>query len=71
VLIVSACLLAGWWQLHRALDGNVLSWFYTIEWPVLAIFSIYGWWNLITEDPDVRRARKEASPVWDETDETI
>jgi hypothetical protein len=70
VFIVSACLLAAWWQLHRALDGNGLSWFYTFEWPVLAILSIYGWWHLITEDPEVRRARMEASPVWDEVDET-
>ena len=33
----------GDWQLHRALAGNELSWAYTFEWPLFAIFGIYFW----------------------------
>jgi len=36
-----------WWQLGRALDGNVLSWAYTFEWPLFAGYAIYVWWQLI------------------------
>jgi len=31
------------WQLHRALAGNTLSWAYTFEWPLFAIFAVYFW----------------------------
>jgi hypothetical protein len=40
----------GDWQLHRALTGNELSWAYTFEWPLFAIFTVYFW----------------AKTVWDE-----
>ncbi len=36
-----------WWQLARALDGNTLSWAYTFEWPLFAIYAVYVWWQLI------------------------
>ena len=36
-----------WWQLERALGGNTLSWAYTFEWPLFAIYAIYVWWQLI------------------------
>lgn len=59
VLIVApGCAVAGWWQATRALAGNGLSWFYSIEWPVFAILAIWGWWYLIHEDPDVYAARR-------------
>ena len=28
-----------WWQLERALGGNTLSWAYTFEWPLFAIYA--------------------------------
>jgi hypothetical protein len=37
ITVVPACLLAGWWQVHRALSGNLLSYFYSVEWPIFAI----------------------------------
>lgn len=40
---VAACLALGWWQAGRALEGNMLSWAYTFEWPVFAIFIIVIW----------------------------
>jgi hypothetical protein len=33
----------GDWQLHRAEGGNELSWAYTFEWPLFAIFGVYFW----------------------------
>jgi hypothetical protein len=35
------------------------SWFYTVELPGFAIFTIAGWWHLIHEDPEAYRARKQ------------
>lgn len=43
--------LAGW-QLSRATSGNMLSWGYTIQWPVFAGFVVYLWWR------EVQRARR-------------
>ena len=34
-----------WWQLERALGGNTLSWAYTFEWPLFAVYAIYVWWQ--------------------------
>lgn len=57
--ISSACVAAGWWQATRALDGNALSWFYSVEWPAFAVVAVVAWWHLIHEDPDQYRARRE------------
>jgi hypothetical protein len=51
VTVVPACLLAGWWQVHRALGGNLLSYFYSVEWPIFAILGIVAWWQLIHDVP--------------------
>jgi DNA-binding transcriptional regulator of glucitol operon len=40
---VAAFLALGWWQAGRAAEGNVLSWAYTFEWPLFAIFLVYMW----------------------------
>lgn len=57
-IVAPGCVAAGWWQATRALAGNGLSWFYSVEWPVFAILAIIGWWYLIHEDPEAYRARK-------------
>ena len=51
----------GWWQLHRALGGNDLSWAYTFEWPFFAGYAVFVWWRLIHDEDSaalgvVRRA---------------
>ncbi len=51
VVVVSICLVLGWWQLDRALSGNTLSWVYTVEWPFFAGYAIYMWWRLLHETP--------------------
>ncbi len=60
IVLAPGCALAGWWQATRALAGNTLSWFYSVEWPVFAVLALVGWWYLIHEDPDAYAARKAA-----------
>ena len=51
---VLAMLWLGDWQLHRAAAGNSLSWAYTFEWPLFAIFAVVFW---------VRTIRDEVAPA--------
>ena len=44
------CGLAFWFELGRAEGGNELSWAYVFEWPLLSVFAVYMWWNVL--DPD-------------------
>lgn len=43
VIATVGMLWLGDWQLHRAESGNELSWAYTFEWPLFAIFGVYFW----------------------------
>jgi len=45
----------GDWQLHRALGGNGLSWAYTFEWPLFAIFAVVFWARTIRDEFRIRR----------------
>lgn len=51
LVVVPGCFALGWWQLHRALGGNELSWAYTFEWPFFACYGVYMWWKLVHEPP--------------------
>ena len=55
------------WQVHRALDGNELSWAYVFEWPFFAGYAIYMWWRFVHEVPAV--AAPAAEPVPEEADD--
>jgi DNA-binding transcriptional regulator of glucitol operon len=82
VTVVPGCFLAGWWQVHRALSGNLLSYFYSIEWPIFAVLGVIAWWQLVHDQPEasdyqapreVRRSRLHRDDeipsrplVWDE-----
>ncbi|MGO9912129.1 MAG: hypothetical protein ACLPQS_13355 [Acidimicrobiales bacterium] len=59
-IVAPGCAAAGYWQATRALGGNTLSWVYSIEWPVFALFAIGAWWHLIHEEPEAYQARKQA-----------
>ncbi len=65
-LLAAACLAAGWWQVTRALGGNGLSWFYSIEWPAFALIALWAWWHLLHEDPEAREARRRRPSEWDD-----
>jgi len=43
VIATVGMLWLGDWQLRRAEGGNELSWAYTFEWPLFAIFGVYFW----------------------------
>jgi hypothetical protein len=59
VVWVPGCLLAGWWQVTRALGGNGLSYLYSVEWPVFALVGIWVWWSLVHTDPATVGARAQ------------
>lgn len=40
----------GDWQLRRALAGNSLSWAYTFEWPIFAVFGVFFWIKTIRDE---------------------
>jgi len=64
-LVACAGMLAlGDWQLHRALSGNDLSWAYTFEWPLFAIFCGYFWVRTCREE--LRHPAEAASGAADD-----
>jgi len=64
-VLVPAFVALGWWQLHRALSGNTLSWFYTFEWPFFAAYAVYVWWKLLHDDGTGVRTRRAPDPTED------
>ncbi|MEW2477024.1 hypothetical protein AB0875_24865 [Micromonospora gifhornensis] len=59
VVLVTAFLALGWWQVSRAAAGNAISWGYAVEWPIFAGFVVFVWWR------EVRHALRgaEAGPT--------
>ena len=53
LVLLPTFLILAHWQLSRALDGNDLSWMYTIEWPLFAVYALYVWWRLVREEHGV------------------
>jgi len=45
----------GDWQYHRAMGGNGLSWAYTFEWPLFAVFALVFWGRTIRDEFILRR----------------
>jgi hypothetical protein len=68
---VTVCLLAGRWQYQRATAGNMLSWAYTVQWPLFALFVLFLWVRAVrdvlgprpvqTQEP--LRPRERPAPV--------
>ena len=50
VAAVAGMLALGNWQLHRAEAGNGLSWAYTFEWPLFAIFAVVFWVKTVKDE---------------------
>ena len=40
----------GYWQFRRAEAGNALSWAFTFEWPLFAIFAVVFWIKTIRDE---------------------
>jgi hypothetical protein len=63
VLATAGMLYLGQWQLHRAEAGNTLSWAYTFEWPLFAIFGLYFWARSLRDElRDARAGDKSHDP---------
>jgi hypothetical protein len=50
ILSILGMLWLGNWQLRRAESGNALSWAYTFEWPLFAIFAVVFWAKTIRDE---------------------
>ncbi|MGH3397557.1 MAG: hypothetical protein ACRDPO_22975 [Streptosporangiaceae bacterium] len=73
VLTVAGCGGATWWQVRRALDGNLLSDFYAFMWPVYGCYVIYLWLRLRCDATSLvgRGPRPDPVPQPDESDEEL
>ena len=49
-LALLICIPAFVFETMRALDGNMLSWAYVFEWPLLAGYSVYMWRKMLKEE---------------------
>lgn len=73
VVAVAVCLALGWWQAGRAAEGNTLSWAYTFEWPLFAVFTVLIWFREVrlalrkgradAASPDVEPVVERPRPV--------
>jgi hypothetical protein len=48
----AGCITAMWWQVQRAMQGNVLSYLYSVEWPTFVVVGGIGWWQLVHDTPE-------------------
>jgi hypothetical protein len=37
-------------EIHRALEGNELSWAYVFEWPIFALYAVYMWRRMLHDE---------------------
>jgi hypothetical protein len=56
---LALCALAFWFELGRAERGNGLSWAYVFEWPLLGVFAVYMWWNVLDPERQVKVREKK------------
>ena len=63
VAAVVGMLWLGDWQFHRAESGNALSWAYTFEWPIFAVFAVVFWAKTIRDEFKPPAAPAEAEGI--------
>jgi hypothetical protein len=63
VASVVGMLWLGDWQLRRAEAGNALSWAYTFEWPLFAIFAVFFWIKTIRDEAHPAEGEEAAPPA--------
>ena len=51
--------VAAWWQGGRAVQGNSLSFLYAIEWPVIGVLGVLGWYALLNLEKVTARQEQE------------
>ena len=69
LMVVAFCgmLWLGDWQFRRAMAGNGLSWAYTFEWPLFAVFAVVFWAKTIRDEFRIRRGGGADTPEVEET----
>jgi hypothetical protein len=65
LMVVAFCgmLWLGDWQFRRAMAGNGLSWAYTFEWPLFAVFAVVFWAKTIRDEFRIRRGGGADTPA--------
>lgn len=63
VVAFTGMLWLGDWQFRRAVAGNSLSWAYTFEWPVFAIFGAVFWVKTVRDELRPARPAEPAKVV--------
>jgi hypothetical protein len=63
VLAFAGMLWLGDWQFRRAAAGNTLSWAYTFEWPIFAIFGAVFWVKTVRDELRPARPAERAKVV--------
>ena len=63
VVATVGMLWLGDWQFHRAESGNALSWAYTFEWPIFAIFGVVFWAKTVRDEIRPPAAPAEAAGI--------
>lgn len=58
LLIAAGCLTAGWWQVQRAMQGNTLSYLYSVEWPAFVVVAGIGWFQMVRDTPEDLEKRR-------------
>ncbi len=66
---IALCLAAAWWQVGRAVQGNALSYLYSIEWPVIGLLGVLAWYSMLNMEKtpsrksrNVARTRRRCAP---------
>ncbi|MFI5916164.1 hypothetical protein [Dactylosporangium sp. NPDC051541] len=60
---VAVCLAAMAWQYRRATAGNMLSWAYTVQWPLFAVFVVFLWVRAVRDARGVRTPKPGPAPL--------
>ena len=70
LMVVAFCgmLWLGDWQFRRAMAGNGLSWAYTFEWPLFAVFAVVFWAKTIRDEFRIRSGGGADTPAVEETE---
>ncbi|GAA3450408.1 hypothetical protein [Dactylosporangium matsuzakiense] len=60
---VAVCLVAMAWQYRRATAGNMLSWAYTVQWPLFAVFVVFLWVRAVRDARGTRPQKPGPAPL--------
>lgn len=71
LLTVAGCAAGTWWQVQRALDGNLLSDLYSFLWPFYGGYVVYVWLRLRRGATTLIGTGTDAEPEPEQHDEEL